>query len=1040
MESSFSAKRQSSILTEHPASADELLRVYRQRSGLTQRQLAGFLGFTGERIISKWEGNFALPRPDSLRSLIELYLSRRIFLQGQELQEASRLWAAVKSSYDVRGFRPKSYPEFNKSWFNNLAKPGGTPGNENLGSTITGQRPKSNLLVPPTKFIGRKSELAQIKSLLRNSRLLTLTGPGGIGKTRLALHSAQEVQGDFKDGVWLIELAALGNSEQITRSLAGLFEIKEVAGQPLIDRLISYLKPKELLLILDNCEHLVAECASLVDTLLSYCPELKIVATSRERLRITGETTWQVPALSLPEKFPELQHPELFQLEETRASDAVELFLERAAAVTTGFNLNNHNILAVIELCHHLDGLPLAIELAAVRTRMLSVEQITSRLSDRFNLLTSTSQIGIPRQNSLQALIDWSFELLSNKEQTTLIRLAVFAGDFTLEAAEVICAGTAGGKEIFPQEVLSLLSELIAKSLVSTRRLPGVVRYILLETIRLYAQEKLEATGQEKECRETHLKYYLDLVAKDEPGLNSGNRQDHLELIGSAYANCQTALNFAIDEEITDQAIQFCNHLFPFWETKAYYTEAKAFLERSLELPGPSNKAERAQAIINLSRLAELQGNYGAGIALATQSLESGREIASDKIISGGLHSLGNLQMWLGNYAASRELFTQGLNLQQRLCNEHGVATSLSSLGLVASFQSDYPTASKFYLEALSITRKIGDEPATANNFSSLGIIRLNQGNYAEARAFFEDCLVGARKLDNRRIVASNLTNLGIVAFYQGNYQEAQTLYTESLALHKAVGNNPHASNVLINLGELHKTQGHYEAAQDYTFSALKMKNEMGDKWGIAMCFNNLGNIATNLGHYTEAREYCLESLTLREALDNKQGIASCFNNLGTIELQEGNFDSASKYYSQSLDLQRQLNDISGIIKVLTNLGLAAARQGKTGEAKRYLIEIKELNPASQNHLLLASIFATMVVLFSEEPGKEADCAFLVKVIETLLIQSGGVLEEAFLQPYHKVTVIYGVGVGKTPGQSKDEATPAQETSELIQAALNVTL
>jgi tetratricopeptide (TPR) repeat protein len=236
----------------------------------------------------------------------------------------------------------------------------------------------------------------------------------------------------------------------------------------------------------------------------------------------------------------------------------------------------------------------------------------------------------------------------------------------------------------------------------------------------------------------------------------------------------------------------------------------------------------------------------------------------------------------------------------------------------------------------------------------------------------------------------------------------------------------------------LHKTQGHYEAAQDYTFSALKMKNEMGDKWGIAMCLNNLGNIATNLGFYTEAREYCQESLTIREALDNKQGIASCFYNLGTIDLLEDNFDSTVSFYRQSLALQRQLNDVSGIIKVLTNLSLAAALQGKTGAAKRYLSEIKELNPASQNHLLLASIFVTMVILFSDEPGKEADCAFLIKVIEILLNQSGGVLEEAFLQPYLEVTRKFEVG--RKPGQPKDEANPAQETNELIQTALTVTL
>jgi predicted ATPase/Flp pilus assembly protein TadD/transcriptional regulator with XRE-family HTH domain len=1034
LENSYSERGQNFNRAEQPASADELLRLYRQRSALTQSQLAGLLGFTNERMIRKWEGNFALPGPDRLKSLIELYLTRRVFVQGQELLEASKLWLAVKNSYEVRGLKPKAYPNFSKSWFNNLPTPGPILIYDTPDLNKKPPQPNHNFVLPATSFVGRKTELQQIKTLLRKTRLLTIAGPGGIGKTRLALQAGQELLNEFRDGIWLLELAALRNAEQITRTLATVLGVKEATGQPLIETIVSYLKPKELLVILDNCEQFIADCAAFVAKLMSFCPDLKIMVTSRERLKVTGEVVWRVPALSLPQRLSQFQETGEDHLEEIRAADAVELFIDRATAVQPSFNLNIHNMQAVIELCHHLDGLPLAIELAAARTRILSIEQIFNRLSERFSLLTSPNKIGVSRQKSLQALIDWSFELLSNKEQKTLARLAVFAGDFTLEAAEVVCSGTNGESEVYPAEFLGLLSELVAKSLVSTRRMPEIFRYNLLETIRLYAQEKLKATDNEKRWRERHLEYYMSSVARNQPGIIWDSQRVYLELVEKDYPNFRAALNYAIDEQKTSLALQLCNNLFSYWELKAFYTEAKSFLERCLAIPVSCNKIERAQSLINLSRLAELQGNNEDGVRLATQGLEIGQEIANDGIISKSLHSLGNLQIWLGNYDAARENHTQVLSLLQGSGDELGIASTFSSLGLLASFQSDYPAASRFYLQALIITRQLGDYLATANNLSFLGINSLNQGSYDEAGTYFEECLAIARQMDNRRIIAGNLTNLGIVAFYLGKYQKAQALYTESLALHIAIGNNPHASNVLINLGELHKIQGSYEKAQDYTLQALKLKNEMSDKWGIAICLNNLGNIATNLSDYAKAREYCLESLTIREALDNKNGIASCFNNLGTIDLLEGKFGSANNFYRQSLDLQRQLKDASGIIKLLANLGLVSVLEGKTEKAENYLLEISQLNPLAHNHQLLASIFAILVILNSEQRGKEKDCAFLVKVVEALLIQSGGVLEKAYLQPYLKAREKFWVEPEQ--GQAKVELDPQFDLAELLKSAL----
>ena len=378
------------------------------------------------------------------------------------------------------------------------------------------ERPPHNLPTELSSFVGREKELPEVRRLCSNNRLLTLTGSGGCGKTRLALAAASELVDKFDDGVWMVELASLAEPSLVPQAVAFTLGVRERPVNSLTEALSDYLRTRNLLLILDNCEHLIEACAELVEALLRSCPELRVLATSREALGITGEIAWPVPSLSLPDlrRLPDLESLPRYE--------SARLFVERTAAVRPDFTLTEQNAPAVAQVCYRLDGIPLAIELAAARTKVLSVEEISARLGDSFRLLATGSRTATPRQRTLHATMDWSHELLGQKERVVFRRLSVFAGSFTLEAAESICAG----EQLQRDKVLELLSQLVNKSLVVAQERDGTARYRLLETIRQYGRERLEEAGEAAQVREQHAGYYLALAEEAEPelkGEGSGN-------------------------------------------------------------------------------------------------------------------------------------------------------------------------------------------------------------------------------------------------------------------------------------------------------------------------------------------------------------------------------------------------------------------------------------------------------------------------------------------------------------------------------------
>lgn len=622
----------------------------------------------------------------------------------------------------------------------------------------------NNLPIQLTSFIGREREIESIKRLIAQSRLLTLTGPGGCGKTRLALQVAADLLEEYPDGVWLVELATLSEPALIPQTIASVLRVREQASHPLLTTLIDFLQPKKLLLVLDNCEHLIEACAQCIEALLRTCPKLRILTTSRELLGIPGEAAWRVPPLSLPD--PNC----LPTVESLTQYEAIRLFLERAAVVLPCFALTSQNAQAVAQICQRLDGIPLAIELAAARVKVLSVEQIAARLDDRFRLLTGGSRTALRRQQTLQAAIDWSYELLSEKERVLLRRLAVFVGGYALEAAEAVCAE----EGIEQYEVLDLLSQLVDKSLVVKEEKGEIARYWLLETIRQYGLEKLTEAREMATLRSRHLAFFVELAEQAEPQLKGADQKLWLERLEMEHDNLRAALEWSKTE--TSRAVEglrLVGALWPFWEVRGFLSEGRRWIEGLLAVVGNTQASVRAKALRGAGVLASHQGDYERAATFLQESLAL-------------LHQLGD---------------------------KRGAALSLNNLGIVARNQGDYARATALYEEGLALWRELGDKRGIAASLANLAIVARNQKDYSRATKLHEESLLLFRELGNKIGIAVTLNNLGVVAEDQCNYERAATLYKESLALRHELGDKLGSLGCLSNLAAVAGEQGQPERA-----------------------------------------------------------------------------------------------------------------------------------------------------------------------------------------------------------------------------------
>jgi predicted ATPase/class 3 adenylate cyclase len=661
-----------------------------------------------------------------------------------------------------------------------------------------------NLPVQLTSFVGRDKEMAQVIALLQKNRLVTLTGSGGVGKTRLSIRVAGEMLDDFHDGVWYIELASISDPDRVPQTVVSTLGLREDPNHSLLESLARYLENRQTLLILDNCEHLVGACAKLVDHLLRNAPSVKIFASSREALGISGEIPYSVPSLPTPDP----NH--LPDLNEFRKYEAVRLFVERARVAAPSFQIEAHNLPAVAQICHRLDGIPLALELAAARLKMLTTAQLASRLDNAFRLLTGGSRSALPRQQTLQAAIDWSYQLLNEKERTLMRRLGVFAGSFNLEGAEQVCAGD--GLEDW--EVFDLLASLVDKSIVSAERNPGKeMRYRMLETVRQYSLQKLYESGESQAFHDRHLAYFLDLAETIEPQLRTSVALERLSLLTLEAPNLRAALSWAYDSEGPGQiekGLRLASSLLNYWHTQNFHTEGSEWIVKGFaRLPENGENARlRAKAcfaaghlILPLERIQESK-KWMKDSLLIHQMIDDQVGIVTAQSMLGEIHA------WEGSFEKARELGEASVAQCRKLDDPWLLAWVLCRYGtslFYQSFNTWSEQAKSLIEESLSIFEEHGDLLQLGDHYIMLGTMELNQGNLTDASAYYHRGLTAARSMQSRWTESNLLYNLARVAYIQGDFHQTQILASQSLFLKREIGRYVLGSTLLLlGFAEMH--------------------------------------------------------------------------------------------------------------------------------------------------------------------------------------------------------------------------------------------
>ncbi len=661
----------------------------------------------------------------------------------------------------------------------------------------------NNLPVQLTSFVGREREKAEVERLLSTTRLLTLTGPGGAGKTRLALQVAAEVLEEFGDGVWLVELASLSDPMLVPQTLASTLSVREQSDRPMMATLTESLQLKHMILVLDSCEHMIQACADLADVLLRTCPNLRILATSREGLGIGGELAYRVPSLRVPDL------RDLPPLERLVENEAIRLFVERASLALPTFRVTDQNVYAVAEVCSRLDGIPLAIELAAARVKALSVERIAARLDDRFRLLTGGSRAALPRHQTLKGVMDWSYDLLSEKERVLFRRLSVFAGSFSLEAAEAVCSGD----ELDQPGILDVLSHLVDKSLIAAEAPDGEVRYRLLETVRQYARVKLAEAGETANLQRRHRDFFIALASQAEPHLTGEEQAGWLNRLEAEHDNLRAALERSRDDtDSSDAAFRLTGAIWWFWFVRGHWSEARKWLdwlEAALSEHLTGSPAARAKAAYGAGLLAHRLGDIERAEVFSAASLALCRDIDDKQGVAFSLFVLGTVALMRADDERAANLLEESLALLRDLKHKWGLARSLNSLGLIAQMQGDHERARRSFEESMTLSRALHDKWGLAKSLNRLGELARVREDYRQARAYYDEALALCRELGDKAGIGAALHNLGYVDLYGGDLPRSAELFRESLQLFRELGHRRVMALCLVGLGGLACAQGH---------------------------------------------------------------------------------------------------------------------------------------------------------------------------------------------------------------------------------------
>jgi predicted ATPase/tRNA A-37 threonylcarbamoyl transferase component Bud32 len=658
-------------------------------------------------------------------------------------------------------------------------------------------RAADNLPNAVTRFVGRERQIGEVRGWLGKARLVTLVGPGGIGKTRLALEVASRVLGEYEDGVWFVELAALADPALVTRTVAAAIGARDKSGRPEPEALDVWLREKRLLLVLDNCEHLVDECARLAAQLLTVCPGLRVLATSREALAVDGEATWPVPALSLPEPNAATEG----------RGEAVRLFTDRATLARPGFEMTQATAPVIAELCRRLEGMPLAIELAAARVKALAVEQILERLDDRFRLLAGGSRTAPTRQQTLRATLDWSYGLLTEGEQALLQRLSVFSGGWTLEAAEAVCPPSsvlrppppAGGRSSPGDEqrvedrgqratdILDLLTRLVDKSLVVTHERGRETRYGILETIREYALERLQSEGEEAEARRRHADYFLALGEAAAPELDRPRQAEWFDRLETEHGNLRAALGWLLRND-AESCLRLAAAVWGLWNVHGQMTEGRRWLAAALDAAQHAPARVRMKALFKGGVLAQLQGDLETARAYFAEGMRVSEEVGDENQVAWFGLNLGFVAFAQRDIAKARVLIEEGLAASEALGDERLTMGALNALGEMERLERNWPAARRLYEQACALAKQIGEQFAISMYLCNLGAVAYAEGDLTTANSNYLEALILDHRLGYRSNIGYSLDGLAAVAVKNGESERAGRLAGAAQALRDSIG------------------------------------------------------------------------------------------------------------------------------------------------------------------------------------------------------------------------------------------------------------
>ncbi len=759
---------------------------------------------------------------------------------------------------------------------------------------VPSRSPKGNLPAQLTRFIGRGWEKHQVEMLVAKNRLVTLSGAGGVGKTRLALAVATELRDSVPDGAWWVDLAPLADVALLPQQIATALELREEQGRPLLTTLIDHLRAQELLLVLDNCEHMVEAVGRLAETLLRAAPKLHLLVTSRESLRVTAECLWHVPCLSIPAELNPGAADEMQDLVKTLLQyEAVSLFVDRATAALPIFGLTQDNASAVAQICRRLDGIPLAIELAAARIKLLTANQIADRLDDCFRLLTLGSRTALPHHQTLRSAMDWSYQFLSAREQVVHRRLAVFAGGFSVEAAEMVCSD----QDVKPGDVLDLLSSLQDKSLVEVEQHDHEALSYLLETVRQYALDKLTESGEAPMVRDRHLDFYLKWVEEREPRLASQDEKTVAELTREVD-NFRAALEWGQrDAGSWDKGLRLSSALAKFWEKQNALSEGREWLRRFLALADHSpDVLARARALCAAGHLAYLQSDHAEAI----------------------------------------ECYRRCLSIEGQDAAQ--TAQTHLDLGVVYYRRADHMAATDHFHKTIQLGETIPDPVMVALAQMWLGIIYHDTGDLERAEANHQRSLAAFRLANRPNYIAAAVGNLARVHYQRTDYDQAIEDYRQAIALLETLGNRYNLSVMYNNLSEVFMDRGDFCDAVATLAQSLEMAESLHNRLREAIVLANLAACHLALGDTPRARQYVTRAVERVSTEQGPQHKGTIYRIRGEIRAACGERESARADFEEARQLLEPLREPSRLARLYRSYGRLLGEEPDTrAQGTQYL-------------------------------------------------------------------------------------------------------